>query len=71
MDSKDFIARTFLLYGFDEKHFASLSLAQQREYEAYFAISDLPGEGGPDEHNAAEQSTPLHWSFTGGKRPSC
>ena len=43
MDSGDFIAGTFLLYGFEGEHFTSLPPAQQQEYEAYFATSDPEG----------------------------
>ena len=43
-DSGDFIAGTFLLCGFEGEHFASLTPAQQTQFQAYFA---LPGsEGG-------------------------
>ena len=44
MDSGDFIAGTFLLCSFEGEHFASLTPAQQTQFQAYFA---LPGsEGG-------------------------
>ena len=42
-DSGDFIAGTFLLCGFEEEHFTSLTPAQQREFEAYFATSGPEG----------------------------
>ena len=42
-DSGDFIAGTFLLCGFEGEHFASLTAAQQREFEAYFATSGPEG----------------------------
>ena len=42
-DSGDFIAGTFLLCGFEEEHFTSLTSAQQREFEAYFATSGPEG----------------------------
>ena len=34
----DTICGTFLLCSFEGEHFASLSAAQQREFEAYFAL---------------------------------
>ena len=47
MDSGDFIAGTFLLCSFEGEHFASLTPAQQTQFQAYFA---LPGsEGGGSE----------------------
>ena len=42
-DSGDFIAGTFLLCGFEGEHFTSLTPAQQREFEAYFATSGPEG----------------------------
>ena len=42
-DSGDFIAGTFLLCSFEGEHFASLTPAQQREFEAYFATSGSEG----------------------------
>ena len=42
-DSGDFIAGTFLLCSFEGEHFASLTAAQQREFEAYFATSGPEG----------------------------
>ena len=42
-DSRDFIAGTFLLCSFEGEHFASLSPAQQKEFEAYFALPDEEG----------------------------
>ena len=43
-DSEDTICGTFLLCGFEGERFASLSPAQQTQFQAYFA---LPGsEGG-------------------------
>ena len=42
-DSGDFIAGTFLLCGFEGEHFTSLTAAQQREFEAYFATSGPEG----------------------------
>lgn len=39
-DITDYIAGTFLLCSFEGERFASLSAAQQRDFEAYFA---LPG----------------------------
>ena len=43
VDSRDFIAGTFLLCSFEGESFASLTAAQQREFEEYFA---LPGGEG-------------------------
>ncbi|MBD5161200.1 MAG: DUF3846 domain-containing protein [Oscillibacter sp.] len=43
VDSRDFIAGTFLLCSFEGESFASLTAAQQKEFETYFA---LPGEEG-------------------------
>ncbi len=42
-DSGDFIAGTFLMCGFEGEHFTSLTPAQQREFEAYFATSGPEG----------------------------
>ena len=42
-DSGDFIAGTFLLCGFEGEHFTSLTPAQQREFDAYFATSGPEG----------------------------
>ncbi len=42
-DSGDFIAGTFLLCSFEGEHFTSLTPAQQREFEAYFATSGPEG----------------------------
>ncbi len=42
-DSRDFIAGTFLLCSFEGEHFASLTVAQQKKFEAYFALSDWEG----------------------------
>ena len=42
-DSRDFIAGTFLLCSFEEDSFASLSPAQQQEFERYFALPDQEG----------------------------
>ena len=42
-DSSDFIAGTFLLCSFEGEHFASLTAAQQKEFEAYFALPDEEG----------------------------
>ena len=42
-DNGDFIAGTFLLCSFEGEHFASLTAAQQREFEAYFATSGPEG----------------------------
>ena len=39
----DYIAGTFLLCSFEGEHFASLSPAQQKEFEAYFALPDEEG----------------------------
>lgn len=44
-DSGDFIAGTFLLCSFEGEHFASLTAAQQKEFEAYFALPDIPEKG--------------------------
>ena len=41
----DAIAGTFLLCSFEGEHFASLTPAQQREFEAYFALPDAPEKG--------------------------
>ena len=46
-DSRDFIAGTFLLCSFKGEHFASLTAAQQREFETYFALP--AAEGGDKE----------------------
>ena len=43
-DSRDFIAGTFLLCGFEGEHFASLTPAQQREFQAYFALPGAEGD---------------------------
>ena len=45
-DSGDFIAGTFLLCSFEGEHFTSLTAAQQREFEAYFALPGLEGGSG-------------------------
>lgn len=46
-NSADYIAGTFLLCSFEGEHFASLSPAQQAEFQKYFS---LPGsEGGGSE----------------------
>ena len=42
-DSRDFIAGTFLLCSFEGEHFASLTDAQRKEFEAYFALPDEEG----------------------------
>ena len=42
-DSRDFIAGTFLLCSFEGEHFTSLTPDQQREFEAYFAMSGPEG----------------------------
>ena len=42
-DSGDFIAGTFLLCSFEGENFESLTPAQQREFEAYFALSGSEG----------------------------
>ena len=42
VDSRDFIAGTFLLCSFEGEHFTSLTVAQQKEFEAYFALPDEP-----------------------------
>ena len=47
IDSRDFIAGTFLLCSFEGEHFASLSASQQKEFEAYFALPG--GKGGAAE----------------------
>ena len=44
-NSRDFIAGTFLLCSFDGDSFASLSPAQQQEFERYFALPGLEGGG--------------------------
>ena len=44
-DSGDFIAGTFLLCSFEGEHFASLTAAQQKEFEAYFALPHSPEKG--------------------------
>ncbi len=46
-DCRDFIAGTFLLCSFEGEHFASLTAAQQKEFETYFALSG--SEGGDQE----------------------
>ena len=43
-DSRVFIAGTFLLCGFEGEHFASLTPAQQREFQAYFALPGAEGD---------------------------
>ena len=40
----DTICGTFLLCSFEGEHFASLSAAQQREFETYFALAHGEGE---------------------------
>lgn len=45
-DSGDFIAGTFLLCSFEGEHFASLTPAQQTQFQAYFALSASEGGGG-------------------------
>ena len=42
-DSRDFIAGTFLLCSFEGEHFASLTDAQRKEFETYFALPDEEG----------------------------
>jgi len=42
-DSRDFIAGTFLLCSFEGEHFASLTTAQRKEFEEYFALPDEEG----------------------------
>ena len=44
-NSADYIAGTFLLCSFEGEHFASLSPAQQAEFQTYFALPGL-GSGG-------------------------
>ena len=44
-DSGDFIAGTFLLCSFEGEHFASLTPAQQKEFETYFALPGSEGGG--------------------------
>ena len=46
-DSEDTIYGTFLLCSFEGEHFASLTPAQQTEFQEYFALSRL--EGGSSE----------------------
>ena len=46
MDSGDFIAGTFLLCSFEGEHFASLTPAQQTQFQAYFALPASEGGGG-------------------------
>ena len=46
-DSTDTICGTFLLCSFEGEHFASLSPAQQKKFQAHFALSRL--EGGSSE----------------------
>ena len=41
-DNQDFIAGTFLLCSFEGEHFTSLTAAQQKEFEAYFALPVEP-----------------------------
>ena len=43
MDSGDFIAGTFLLCSFEGEHFASLTPAQQTQFQAYFALPASEG----------------------------
>ncbi len=40
-DNRDYIAGTFLLCSYEGEHFASLTAAQQAEFQAFFA---LPGK---------------------------
>ena len=40
-DSEDFICGTFLLCSFEGEHFASLTPAQQAQFQEYFALSRL------------------------------
>ena len=42
-DCRDFIAGTFLLCSFEGEHFASLTDAQRKEFETYFALPDWEG----------------------------
>jgi len=42
-NSRDFIAGTFFLCSFEGEHFASLTPAQQKKFEAYFALPDEEG----------------------------
>lgn len=42
-DSQDFIAGAFLLCSFEGEHFASLTAAQRKEFEAYLALPDAEG----------------------------
>ena len=42
---RDFIAGTFLLCSFEGERFASLTAAQQKEFEAYFALPHSPEKG--------------------------
>ena len=43
-DSRDFIAGTFLLCSFEGERFASLTPAQQREFQTYFALPGAEGD---------------------------
>lgn len=45
-DSGDFIAGTFLLCSFEGEHFASLTPAQQTQFQAYFALHGSEGGSG-------------------------
>ena len=45
-DSGDFIAGTFLLCSFEGEHFASLTPAQQTQFQAYFALPASEEGGG-------------------------
>ena len=40
-DSEDYICGTFLLCSFEGEHFASLTPAQQTQFQAYFALANL------------------------------
>ena len=42
-DNRDFIAGTFLLCSFEGEHFASLTDAQRKKFETYFALPDEEG----------------------------
>ncbi len=47
-DSTDTICGTFLLCSFEGEHFASLTPAQQTQFQAYFALPSEPVQGGKE-----------------------
>ena len=45
-DTEDTICGPFLLCSFEGEHFASLTSAQQQQFQAYFALASLEGGSG-------------------------